>query len=402
MFGIAGYKKGISSTHPSKEQEEKIQDYESKIADYDSTLLELNNGIELAQKQIDQLKEYVDNSIYMKLDSQNIHAASAQFAILNSGNTGNILTSFTYYINEGGLLEELSAEYGNVDTNYLKEIIASSTGSNILNITVYHYEKSQAEKLIKSIETCLNKQATQIAKAQGTFLIQKISSSSFTKVDINVANAQNNNMNNLKNFLSNKVDLENKRIAQENNKISYMEKNESKVAAITQVNPYKEGIKYAVLGAVFAVLLLWCYYSIKFILGDHLKSKKDLSSASLPVISTYSSQRGYSPSLDRVLMDIQLWSEQYNMTKIFISMLSGSELAKKVVVDYLEKIDQTGLTVSTGYHVNDDAEELRNMISAKHCIVIVQVGKTTYSQINDQIELCEKFGIKILGYVVAE
>jgi len=402
MFGIAGYKKGISSAHPSKEQEQKIEDYESKVADYDSTLLELNNSVELAQKQIDQLQEYVDNSIYMKLDSQNIHAASAQFAILNSGNIGNILTSFTYYINEGGLLEELSAEYGDIDSKYLKEIITSSTGSNILNITVYHYEENQAEKLMEAIETSLNKQAIQVTKAQGAFTIQKISSSSFTKADVNVANTQNNNMNNLKNFLSNKVDLENKKISQESSKSSYIEKNESKIVALTQVNPYKEGIKYAVLGAVSAVLLLWCYYSIKFILGERLKSREDLSSASLPVISTYSSHKGYLPLLDRVLMDIQLWSEQYQMTKIFISILSDSELVKQIVEDYLEKIEQTDLTASIGYHVNDDAEELRNMISTKYCIVIVQVGKTTYSQINEQIALCEKFGIKILGYVVAE
>ena len=109
-----------------------------------------------------------------------------------------------------------------------------------------------------------------ISKIQGAFTIQEISSSSIMKSDVNVANTQNNNTNNLKNF-NNEVDLENKRISQENGKSSYIEKNESKINAITPVNPFKKGMKFAVTGAVFGILILWCFYSIKYILGNYLK-----------------------------------------------------------------------------------------------------------------------------------
>lgn len=402
VFAVGGYKKGISSAQLSQEQEKKVQDYQNTVADYDNTISEMNRSLELVQKQIDQLQDYVDHSIYMKLDSQNIYAASVQFAISNTGNTGNILNTFTYFINEGGLLNDLSKEYGDLDTKYLKEIIMSSTGSNVLNITVYHQDEDQAQRLLESIENHINGQVTVIAKAQGTFTIQKISSSSFTKADVNVANTQNNNTNNLKNFLTNKVDLENKRISQESGKSSYIEKNESKVAAMAQVNPLKEAIKFAGTGAVFGILLLWCFYSIKFILGNYLKSKEDLLSANLPVIATYSSAKGYAPSIDRTALDIQLWSEQYQMSGVFINALSEDELTKRVVEDYIEKISLLDLSVDTGYHMNDDAEELRNMINAKYSITIVQVGKTSYSQISEQIAVCEKFGVKVLGYVVVE
>ncbi len=402
FFGVFGYKKGISGQQLSKDQEQKIKDYESNIAAYDNTLSEIDNSIELAQKQIDQLQEYIDHSIFMSLDSQNIHVSSAQFAISNNDNTANILSLFTYFINEGGLLKELSNDYKDIDTKYFKEIISCSTGSNVLNVTVYHNEKDKAEKLLDSIETCINRQAIQISKTQGTFTIQKINSSSFIKADVNVADNQNNNINNIKNYLNNKVDLENKRISQESNKSLYIENNESKILAIGQVNPFKEGIKFAVLGAVFGVLILWCYYSIKFILGDDLKSKADLSNANMPVIGSYNTQMGYVPIIDKVLMDVQIWSEQYQISKIFFNALSDSELVKKIVNDYSEKIKQSGLTVITEYHVNDDIEALRKMVLVKYSIVIVQVGKTTYSKINEQIALCEKFGIKILGYIVVE
>jgi hypothetical protein len=397
VFAVGGYKKQLSQEH-----EKKVQYYQNTVADFDITISELDRSLELVQKQIDQMQDYMDHSIYMKLDSQNIYAASVQFAISDTGNTGNILNSYTYFINEGGLLSDLSKEYGDLDTKYLKEIIMSSIGSNILNITVYHHEEDQAQKLLESIENHIGGQTSVITKAQDMFSIQKISSSSFTKADINVANTQNNNTNNLKGFLNNKVDLENKRISQESGKSAYIEKNESKFAAIAQIDPLKEGIKFAVTGAVFGILLLWCFYSIKFILSNFLKSKEDLLSANLPVIATYSSAKGYVPSIDRTALDIQLWLEQYQMTGVFINALSEDELTKRVVADYINKISQLDLSVDTGYHVNDDVEELRNMINAKYSIAIVQVGKTSYSQISEQIAVCEKFGVKILGYMVVE
>ncbi|WP_333646087.1 hypothetical protein [Lacrimispora sp.] len=402
LFAVVGYKNGINANQNSEEQQKSVQAYQKNITDYEDTISEMNKSLILAQEQIDQLQSYVDKSIYMHLDSQNIRAASAQFAVLNSGNAGNVLTSLSYYVNEGGLLEELSDKYGSEHIQYLKEVIMSSIGGNILNITVYHYDAEQAQKLLELIENGINKQATQIAKVQGDFTIQKISSSNYLKADIAVSNTQNSHLNNLKNFLSNKVDLENKRIAQENGKNSYIEKNASKMAAIIQVNPLKMGIKFAAVGSVFGFLLLWLYHSMRYILGDKLKSKEDLISSNLLVIGNYNVKKGHLPALDKSIMDIQLWVEQYQMAKIFINVLSEDEIAKSVVKDYIEEIDQINLPLNVGYHVSNDVEELRSMISAKYCIMIVQVGKTSYSDINEQIATCKKFGLKVLGYVVVD
>lgn len=399
VFGILGYKKSMSTTTPSRAQEDKIQNYKKTIADYDESISELNYGIEMAQKQIDQQQDYVDNSIYMKLDSQNIFASSTQFAILNTNNTGNILTAFIYFINEGNLLDDLS-RYNEKDSQYLKELIMYSSGSNILNITVYHNEEGQSQKLMGLIEDCVNKQASVIAKTQGEFEIKKISSTDFKKVDISVANVQNGNINNLKTFINNKVDLVNKRISLESNKSSYIEKNELKIAGLLYKNPYKVGIKFALTGFVLGILLLWCIYSIKFILGNNLKSKEELLSANLPVISTYSAKKGHQPLLDRFILDMKLWVEHYELSRIFISVLSDDNIAREVAQEYSEKISQLGISVDTGYDLNCNAMELRCMINAKYSIVIVQAGKTSYSQINEQIAVCEKFRVRILGYVV--
>ena len=95
-FGFQGYRKGIQSQNPSVQPV-----YEEKLKEYDSNIADAKNSLELVEKQINELQAYVDNSIYMKLDGQNLQLASAQYAVRSSDNVGNVLNSIILYINEG-------------------------------------------------------------------------------------------------------------------------------------------------------------------------------------------------------------------------------------------------------------------------------------------------------------
>ena len=50
----------------------------------------------------------------------------------------------------------------------------------------------------------------------------------------------------------------------------------------------------------------------------------------------------------------------------------------------------------------DDAAELKNAISCGSCVLIAQAGKTTYQQMEQMTQLCERFHIAVLGCVVIE
>ena len=103
LFGMLGIVQGGKAVTETEEQKQEIEEYNAKIAEYDSAIEDTQNAIAEADKQIESLQEYIDNSIYMQIDPNNIQTLSVQYGLKTSNNVGNILNSFITYINDGGL-----------------------------------------------------------------------------------------------------------------------------------------------------------------------------------------------------------------------------------------------------------------------------------------------------------
>ena len=148
VFAFLGYQKFGVQTALSEEQQEEIDTYNKRLEEYDKAIADASEGVKLSEEQVLSLQEYVDNSIYMKLDSQNIQVVSIQYGIVTEGNVGNIYNALAYYINEGGLKEALDDENLSLDIKYWREIIFPSLSGNVMNITIYHYDAEQAQKVM--------------------------------------------------------------------------------------------------------------------------------------------------------------------------------------------------------------------------------------------------------------
>ena len=201
-FAALGVRQAGKVQTLTKEQQEEIDDYNEKIKEYDDTIADVDESLKLVNQQIEDLQKYMDNSIYMKLDSQNIQVASLQYGLQTEANTGNILNALNLYINEGGLKEALSEEWKELSVENWREIISPSITANLLNITIVHYDEEQLKKIVEVVKTRLQEQVPQIASVQGNFTLKEIDTSFYTKADVGILNSQNNNRNNLKNYTS--------------------------------------------------------------------------------------------------------------------------------------------------------------------------------------------------------
>lgn len=399
-FAVLGAQKAKEVRTLSEEKQEEIKEYNEKIEEYDSTIADVEESLELVNQQIDELQKYVDNSIYMKLDSQNIQVASVQYGIKTEANTGNILNALNLYINEGGLKEALSEEDKSLSVENWREIIAPSITANLLNVTIIHYDAEQVRKIMDIVKARLQEQVPEIAKVQGNFTLEEIDSSYYTKADVGVANSQNNNLNNLKNYTTNRADLENKLISQQTGKANYVEKNEPEELEAKQPNPMVQTVKYMIAGIIFGIVLPALVFLLQYILSNRIRSKNDLQNIHLNVIGSYSPGKEYAPALDRSMMDLELLVRQQELSGVFLSAIEEDDLTKKVTADYAEAITKAGHQAETGFHVYENAEELKKMVDCKGCLLFAQAGKTTYPQLEQQIRLCERFQVKVLGCVV--
>lgn len=401
-FCSVGYRNTRNALNPTIKEKEEIQEYNSKVLNYDEAILNIEESLKLAKSQVEELQKYVDKSIYMQLDSQNIHVVSAQYTILSESNVENILASLVYFINEGGIVEDIPAEYSDLEAEYWRDIINCSTNKNVLNLTIYHYQTDKAQKILDVIEKKMYEMLPKLQETQGDFIFEKLNSVSYIKSDINVTNTQNNNKNNLKSYSSNVADFDNKLISQKNAKADFIKKNEPEVIIKQQLNTKKEIIKYGILGIISGMVFVFGYFMIKYIIGNRIKSQEDLANTDLNIIGCYSYKSGYKPDLDRCMVDLELWTKEYSISKFFLNALWESEIVISVIDDLVKKIKGINLQVEYGYHTYENVEDLKRLVDSKYCILLIETGKTTYSQIEQQIDLCKKFHVMILGCIIVE
>lgn len=402
LFGMLGIVQGGKAVTETEEQKQEIEEYNAKIAEYDSAIEDTQNAIAEADKQIESLQEYIDNSIYMQIDPNNIQTVSVQYGLKTSNNVGNILNSFITYINDGGLKEELSDADEDLKVKYWRDVVSCYQSSNNLIVTVVHSDMDQAKRIMSIMKERVMNYVPKVKNLQGDFSLEELKTSEYVKTDTGVVNNQNNNRNNLKNYTTNRADLNNKLIGFQNSKKTYIEKNEPDNLKAADTNTKVLMVAYVLLGILFGAVIAFVLVALKYILGDTLRTANDIKESNLNLLGTYSALNQYKPDLERSKMDVEVLAKAKNADKVFFYVMSDDEISKKVAKDYEDIMKASGIAVETGSNISESAEELKKMIACGNCVFIAEVGKTTYRQLELQTRLCERFKTAVLGCVVVE
>ena len=402
LFGMLGIVQGGKAVTETEEQKQEIEEYNAKIAEYDSAIEDTQNAIAEADKQIGSLQEYIDNSIYMQIDPNNIQTVSVQYGLKTSNNVGNILNSFITYINDGGLKEELSDADEDLKVKYWRDVVNCYQSGNNFFIVVINSDMDQAKRIMSIIKERVMNYVPKVKSLQGEFSLEELKTSEYVKTDTGVVNNQNNNRNNLKNYTTNRADLNNKLIGFQNSKKTYIEKNEPDNLKAADTNTKVLMVAYILLGILFGAVIAFIIVALKYIFGDTLRTANDIKESDLNLLGTYSTLNQYKPDLERSKMDVEVLAKAKNADKVFFYVMSDDEISKKVAKDYGDIMKASGIAVETGSNISESAEELKKMIACGNCVFIAEVGKTTYRQLELQTCLCERFKTAVLGCVVVE
>lgn len=402
LFGMLGIVQGGKAVTETEEQKQEIEEYNVKIAEYDSAIEDTQNAIAEADKQIESLQEYIDNSIYMQINPNNIQTVSVQYGLKTSNNVGNILNSFITYINDGGLKEELSDADEDLKVKYWRDVVNCYQSGNNFFIVVINSDMDQAKRIMSIIKERVMNYVPEVKSLQGDFSLEELKTSEYVKTDIGVVNNQNNNRNNLKNYTTNRADLNNKLIGFQNSKKTYIEKNEPDNLKAADTNTKVLMVAYVLLGILFGAVIAFVLVALKYILGDTLRTANDIKESNLNLLGTYSALNQYKPDLERSKMDVEVLAKAKNADKVFFYVMSDDEISKKVAKDYEDIMKASGIAVETGSNISESAEELKKMIACGNCVFIAEVGKTTYRQLELQTRLCDRFKTAVLGCVVVE
>ncbi len=404
VFTALGWKK--SGSESSSQTTDSA--YSETIQSYDKSIAQVEESVEIAQQQVDEYQDYCDNSIYMSIDAENVQTAAVQYAIQTDNTDAQqadnqvqyVLGTWTSYINNGGLTGDLAAEDSDLETEYLEEIISCSTSGNVLTITVIHSDMNQAAAILQMVEEQIDAHKDSIADVQGEFTMTQIDSFQYVNADLTVQNTQNTNLNNLRNYKGSLASFEKTLNEYRTSRNNYIENYGTD--EVESQSAKKIIAEYAVLGMIFGLVVPIAVYALIYIFSNRIKGKEDILAGGLPVLCECNHKKGYNPSLERALIDIGFLAQQKAVNKIFLNDLCGDDRSESIKADFKDKLKEKSLQILSGNSVMENAGQMQDMLDAKNSILIVETGKTTYSQVEEQIQVCHKFEISIWGCIVID
>lgn len=436
-FGLYGYKKAGDNVSLSEEQQEKIDEFKERVASYDDAIADIEKCIADNQEAVENLENYIEHSIYMKLDPNAIKVSSVQYVItVDEGvNLGNVQNSIVSYINDGGLVSSLKTEaggeepvaaentddsdnnasygeYASLNPSYWREVTSVSAPANMIVITVLHYDEETGKKILDVIRKQLAAQCDVIRAKQGNFQLTGEEVSTLTKGDVGVANTQNNNINSLRSYTSSRADYEAKFATQTAARDKYIENNQPE--EISFPSPKKNAVKFGIFGFIAGVVLVIGALAIRYILSPRIRGQEELAGTGLVMLASVRKKK-LTPEAERLSIELEAMLKKAECKGVFVQDLRGGRfIGKKPAgsADASSKgeaysavsavFDKLKDRSAYGFSEGDELKEFNQMRELGAAVLLIECGKTTFAQVDKQLNLCGRSDVRILGYVLYE
>lgn len=402
--GIIAYfnYKGIEPA--PKEDSAVAESYEKTLSEYDIAMTDLQSSIQTTEAQIAELQRYCSDSVYMKLDSQNIYVYGGKYSTGTSENAGSVLTVMVSYIKEGSFVDEVAEVYSEIPVSYMREVISVTVDGMMLTVTMKHFDSEAAEKISEIMDEVLAVHAKELESEFGTVEWKKQENLNFTTVDTSIMNTQHSHLNNLKSYQNSLVDLKNKVISQKNAKQDYIRRYEEAQAEKQQVQKNVSRKRKFVEGGLIGVLLgfICCvvFFLLRLIIDDQIKEKRELRLFGLPLLGQISNMTG---ELDEDAKDsIAVLCNHIDSGSVFLCALDDEENTGKLLRNCKNALGSESFKVDMGIAAGDSTEDIIKMLRMGNCILVIQERKTTYPKIREQLNICERLNIPVLGAVFVE
>lgn len=230
---ITGYKKSNFYDRISAKDKVKIDEYYEKLSKYERAVKDTEESIEGLNKKIQELQNYIDNSIFMKLNPDNIYVINVNFSTASLIRASDVL-----------------------EDKYWNEILSISNNKNAYNISILHYSKEQAlvviNKIIKIIES--------------KYIISEPIITHYIKADTSIVKKQKECLNYLNDYIKKRADLENKLKNQVIFTTRFKADAKPKVLSGKELRPISVMFRYILFAFVAGIFGLIAVFSIRRIL----------------------------------------------------------------------------------------------------------------------------------------
>ena len=161
----------------------------------------------------------------------------------------------------------------------------------------------------------------------------------------------------------------------------------------------KSFIKYAAVGAFAGLFIVAVIIALKYILTPVLKTEDDLRVAfRLPIIGSISSSSDTSTAL--IYSGIAACAQRAEAKKIYLVSSSDDEVITSNRNKMSGMFEGKEISVIAGGSMLTDPSVIDEIVTSDGVILFEKIGKSLYEDIAREIELCNNYGVPVIGTVV--
>ena len=437
----------------------KLAEFKEKLTDIQVAQVEKAVSIyKIYQKSYDDTINYINNSIKMQLDPNQICTNVLQYQIdvgysvvypeiEKKDPTQNIKDSIYYkLVNDSNCTEIAKALGENIDSSYIKELISApvsgSTGAypdDIYALSVMGRSYDECDKITAVLQREILKVFEELKKQYGNFKVTDMGVQKFKSFNQGVLDAQKSQANSLRDVRTNSVAIVDA-LGDDQKTYFYAllngddtveislpvdaENAETSVAAEPPraqiINPKK-----ILSGAVVGFFLAFLFFLCKLMIGGKLISENTMRDAyGLQLLSSIRvSQRpsGFGARIDKVLLDlmdggisaytskerldmaiagIRIALQNNNWRNLFLAGTSTDEKTKEILGELAERLTSVTDNTTIGRSVVYDPESLQQMAKSDAIVLVERTDYSKLDEIDREYALCCQNQVPIMGYIV--
>lgn len=416
--GISGY----ATVSDPKALDETLEEYRDELEKYETEKTYLEQTIESTERNMLAQKEYMEESVLMRLNPYDFYEATMELYIdtdyqimpdktyQDPDVTGTILRAYQSTLGGVQVMEEIGETVG-LDQLYLKELVKISTGASgtsdhLITIAVRFSEKEKAQEILALLEGQLEEIQSRITDSIGRHTVSVISKECSQRVDISLGNTQKAEMDRLNSLVSS---LESAQKALQN-----LKKPEENVHSGSGV--LKSAVKYGILGAVLGAFLVAVAACVAHVAGKKVYSRRTLENrASVAVIGVLADpgKKDTNP-IDRRIRQLEGRASESvdadrlvtaavrnhcgGVNKLLITGDAGAETCRALA----EKLDMKEITLIPCGSLLKDPDAVEALPECDGVLLAEKRGCSEYDNIKRARDLVRRQGKTLVGCVLFE
>lgn len=362
------------------------------------------------------LLEHFENSLLMNVDPNNIPCYSVGFS-LNSGKTQNIVVLGDDKISDSmamlfsieddtAMYEEIIKKTGIAkDVVYVREIVQLIPVSyNYFTLRVIGEDRKMCEQIAEIVTDSLNSKVKSLLAVDSSLSLVKFDGSYSNISDDKLVKKQNDILTDYYNVEVRIGTLLNLLTSTEYDYFEAILECEDATEVATdkepvEVNKIWFSAKYTVSGAIVGVVFGVLITAILYILSRKLRVEADMEKYyNINVLGNI--DKNNDDNLYKFIAEkTRVICTNKNIAKIAVAGTVQGEDISGIKNQLYEYIGSDSLEIVICGNINMDSDEYKKVIEAGNVILVEKKGRSYYSEISKEIELCKTCNIDIIGSV---